>query len=80
MAVREIKNKSSSVKGIKFESPKILNRFNPLKSKPLLVLKTALSVRFFSVWAWELFNPTVKNSREVKRGNDIRRCHSSSPP
>lgn len=47
-AVREMKNKSSSVNGIKFESPKILNRLKPLKSKPLPVLKTPLSERFFS--------------------------------
>lgn len=79
-AVREMKNKSSSVKGIKFESPKILNRLKPLKSKPLLVLKTALSVRFFSTLVWELVKPTVKNSRDVSRGNDISRRHSSSPP
>lgn len=79
-AVREMKNRSSSVKGIRFESPKILNRLRPLKSRPLLGCRTPLSVRFLSILVCELVKPTVKNSRDVNRGNDISCCHSSCPP
>lgn len=66
--------------GLRFESPKILNLFSPLKFKPLPVLSTAWSVLFAGFVTELSRRPMVSSSSDVRRGNDINRCHSASVP